>query len=318
MTEEDKKETARKRITDLQRMKFIGFEVFPGKPKDLFKSEDEKSEFEKQARDRRGKGASTRLDSKLLEERMSFKERIVLAFASVIVWAALFFPWYSAYTEVADESPAAVTEEPADSLMVGDSALAAMAAADTAALSAPVENQEDPAGTSEQSEATPAQEMSSQSNEEILTGHMARRRVRREYDRLSGISSFIALGSVGSHVFTSGAVLVLTGIIFLLYGLLCLVLPALTLYCLFGLKGSADEQAVRIKKYLRFNWLPLVLFFLAAFLSFFGADYGEGTAGLYASLGDSYGPGVFLATLSWGVFITLAASILVAVKAVEI
>ena len=53
-------------------------------------------------------------------------------------------------------------------------------------------------------------------------------------------------------------------------------------------------------------------------LSFVGAEYGFDAAATFTSIGDSYGPAAFLGTLSWGVFVAIAASIVVAVKGIEI
>ena len=112
--------------------------------------------------------------------------------------------------------------------------------------------------------------------------------------------------------------MILTGLLFLVLTLSCLLLPAYTLYGLFGIKGSSDQKALKLKSILKLNWLPLLLFVAALIISFVGADYGAGTSSLYTSLGDSYGIAIFLGSLSWGVFITLAASIMLAVKSIEI
>ena len=146
----------------------------------------------------------------------------------------------------------------------------------------------------------------------------ARKKVHKEYERLTGIGAFLALGSVGSHVFSSGFILVLTGIIFLVYALLSIGLPVFTLYNIFGLKGKEDEKALVLKKNLKLNWIPVLLFLAALILSFIGANYGDGTAGAFTSLGESYGPGVLLDSLSWGIFTTMGGFILLAVKGVEI
>ena len=47
MTDADKKSPQGNRIAEKQRYKYIGFEVFPGKPKDLFKNKAEQEKLEK-------------------------------------------------------------------------------------------------------------------------------------------------------------------------------------------------------------------------------------------------------------------------------
>ena len=45
MAEKEKQEPPRSRVSADKRMKYIGFEVYPGKPRDLFKSDAEKQEY---------------------------------------------------------------------------------------------------------------------------------------------------------------------------------------------------------------------------------------------------------------------------------
>jgi hypothetical protein len=155
-------------------------------------------------------------------------------------------------------------------------------------------------------------------NEEILTGHAIRRSAKKEYSRLSGIGTFTSLGSVGSAVFSSGFIMIISGVLMIIYALLCIGLPLFNLYTLFGVKGSPDDKALALKKNLRFNWLPIIILFVVIVLSFVGADYGFDTESNFTSIGNSYDVGVLLGTLSWGVFLSMTASLLVAVKGIEI
>jgi len=312
-----------KPITEAQRFKFIGFEVFPGKPKDLFKSDTEKDKFVNGVLAKREKGETLRDQCTLLEERVSFMDRLVLTIASVVIVAALFVPWYSAYNEIVEEEPVpAVSEETA---VVTDSAMLA-AAGDTLAMGSLADTgsesvnpvaavTEGEAGT----DAGPAKEViKTGAAEEVIHGYVAKRKIHKEYSRVSGIGSLVSLGSVGSYVFSSGGVVILTAIIFILYTLMCIGGPIYTLYGLYGTKGDADQKALKLKKMLRLNWVPLILFMLALVLSFFGAEYGFDSESAFTSLGKAYGPGTFLGILSWGIILSLSAFILTAVKGVEI
>lgn len=333
MADEKKDTGSGKRINQEQRLNYIGFEVFPGKPKDLFKSESEKDRLIEAAKARRTTGQTVREDCKLLEPRVTQLDRIVLTIACVAVLAALFLPWYSAYNEfveetnyaaadtttlaVADDSLAAVTI--ASDSVVLDTSLAMVATTDEPALS-----EEAAAGSTEDEvgdKATPNKlsgRIQTSENEEIIHGYVARKKIYREYGNLSGIGAFLALGSVGANVFSSGVVLMLSGILILLYTLLCLGLPVYTLYGIYGAKGSEDEKALVLKKVVRYNWIPILLLLVITFLSFAGGQYGFDAAAMFASLGDSYGTGAFLSVLSWGVFVSMAAFILIAVKGLEI
>jgi hypothetical protein len=314
MPDKKDKESVNQRVPESKRFRYIGFEVFPGKPKDLFKSEEEKSKLVGAVVAKRSKGEIIRQECTLLEERVSTRDRFVLALTGVLILVTLFIPWYAAYNEIIEE-----TTEPTTQVMPSDTTLSSVSKTDTAlgiAGNKPATVQTSPGG--QQQEAASAMETEKSGSEEIIRGTISRKKIFREYSRLSGIGGILTLGSVGSQVFSSGFVLILTGIIFLVYTLLCIALPVYTLYGIFGLKGDPDERALKLKKILRFSWIPVVLFVLALFVSFFGANYGFDATTLYGSLGASYGVGVFLNTLSWGIFVSLCAFILIAAKGIEI
>ncbi len=312
---EDKKETppSTGRITEDERFKYVGFDVFPGRIKDMFKSQAERDklvEKVRQKRENKGDLIALREECTLLEERVSLTDRVFLMIACVAMVAALFLPWYAAYNEVVEENQVEVAAEPGDSLAaMGDSLMA-----DTSALTAAT----DETGGTTTEETTEGEGFSEGPREEVLHGYVARKKITRNYVRMSGIGSLAAIGSVGGYVFSSGFVVMLTGVILLIMTLASVALPAYTMYGLFGLKGNPDEQALKLKSILKLNWLPLICFTIALFASFVGGSYGFDAASMYHSLGDSYGPGAFLGSLSWGVFVSLAASIMLAVKGIEI
>jgi hypothetical protein len=95
-------------------------------------------------------------------------------------------------------------------------------------------------------------------------------------------------------------------------------LPFYTLFGMYGVKGDTDQKALKLKSILPYNWIPLILFVLSLALSFVGAEFGFDAAAAYDSLGDEYSIAVFLDSLSWGPFVAIAASVLLAVKAIEI
>ena len=105
MTDKEKKTQTEKRIDENQRFRYIGFEVFPHKPKDLFKSDADRQKFVEAVKKKRQKGELLREECTLVEERVSMGEQIVLAVASVVILIALFLPWYSVYNE-APQKPA--------------------------------------------------------------------------------------------------------------------------------------------------------------------------------------------------------------------
>ena len=329
MPEKDKKKSSSNRVSDQDRFKFIGFEVFPGKPKDLFKSDAEKKKLMDEVRQKRESGDILR-DCTLMEERINMADRITLAIASVVVFITLFVPWYGLYNEIEKTTAAVVPVDSvtvaveADSLMT-DSLGLALVEGDSATMFAETAVAEEPPAVAaveditEEGEDRPDVAVSSKSAaEEVIHGYVAKKKIHKEVVRKSGLGALISIGSVGGSMFSSGFVLMLTAVIFLIYTLLCVGLPAYTLYGIFGAKGNSDEKALQLKKILRYNWIPLCLFVLALFLSFFGADYGFDAATAFTSLGDSYSIGVFLDSMSWGILVSLAAFVLVAAKGSEI
>ncbi|MBU8933756.1 MAG: hypothetical protein KOO62_07090 [candidate division Zixibacteria bacterium] len=330
MPEKDKKKSSSNRVSDQDRFKFIGFEVFPGKPKDLFKSDAEKKKLMDEVRQKRDSGDILR-DCSLMEERINMSDRITLTVASVVIFITLFIPWYGLYNEIEEITTVptpvdstAVAAVVVDSLAT-DSLGIALVESDSAILLSETAVEEEPSevavveDTVEASEERPDAAVASRSTaEEVIHGYVAKKKVHKEVVHKSGLGALISIGSVGGSMFSSGFVLILTAVIFLFYTLLSIGLPAYTLYGIFGVKGDADEKALELKKILRYNWIPLCLFVLALLLSFFGADYGFDSVAAFSSLGDSYSVGVFMDSLSWGILVSLAAFVLVAAKGSEI
>ena len=379
---ENPKKGAAKRVSEEQRMHYIGFDVFPGKPKDLFKTDAEKKKYVDGVVAKRQSGETLRDHNTLMDKRVSGWERILLTVASVLIFAALFLPWYSAYKEVPIKAEPAAGEKVYVHEKIAQSENTAIVVTphqDSLDLMAvaqiyralPVPEGEKPVyhiyfyeaapeagkefdstglwyasyvldpGTGEEVLAlkdsaaawptatmaeAPAEGMAAgaqshageTSNEEIITGHIATKRFNKVYSTMTGLGAFASLGSAGSYVFSSGFVLIISAILMLLNGVLCVALPVINLYGLFGIKGKSDDVALRAKKLLRLNWLPLILTFVVLVLAFFGASYGFDTTNTFASISDSYSIGVLFNTLSWGVFVSIAMSLVVAFKAIEI
>jgi len=316
MSDKQQKTYIPPKINEKERWKYIGFDVFPKEPKDLFQSEEEKKKLVEQVRARLAHHEHLRSDCTLLEERVTAFDRIFLTIASVVMVLALFLPWYSVYNEIVEQpkptqvlnqptTPVATTEisattTPGEIEATGDASTAVPAVTDTglAAVAEPTGSQ---IGT-----------------EELITTVMARKKIHREFERLSGIGALISIGSIGSAVLTSGLGLMLTGLLFIIFTLLCLALPAYNLYGIYGLKGNPDAIALKLKKIMRLNWIPLVIFVAGLVFSFFGGEYSFNAAEKFSSLGAGYSPLTYLGTLSWGVYVSLAGFILCAAKGVEI
>lgn len=273
--------TGRKRISPEERFRYIGFDVFPGKPGEIFKSDSERTKLVAEADKRRNSGNTLRDDCKLLEERVSGMERTVLTVAAVVMVLALFLPFYRSNTEQVV-----------------------------------------------QKEVAASQNQTNEKGDEIITATQTRRDVTRTFYSLTGIGSVLAVGDVGGKVFGSGIILILTGLILFLFTVACIAVPVMILREIYTGRGTPDERAMKLKKKLRIAWAPLLLFVAALFLSLLGSGYGFDPAngasygvpnGLpLVTLGSGYSVAAFLGTVSFGVYVALAASILLAIKGVEI
>jgi hypothetical protein len=99
MVEQNKQASSGGRISPDDRFHYIGFDVFPGKGGDIFKSDSEKANLVEAVLKKRSKGEMLREQCSLLLQRVSGIERTVLAVASAIILLSLFMPWYSAFNE---------------------------------------------------------------------------------------------------------------------------------------------------------------------------------------------------------------------------
>jgi hypothetical protein len=136
---------------------------------------------------------------------------------------------------------------------------------------------------------------------------------------ITGIGALLKLGTYGSMIFSSGIVLVITGVLLIVYFVSCLILAVLNLFLLYGVKKSTEEQyVIHLKRMLRYNWIPVLLWLFMFVISFFGASYGFESSNMLAQVGNSYGITSFIGLSSFGIYVSLAAFLIVALKGKEI
>jgi len=329
------KSEKKKEFSPDDRFRFIGFEVFPGKVGDLFKSDKEKEQWVEKVKAKKEKGGILRERCTLTEERVAGYEKIVMTITSVLLVATLFLPWFSGYKETTVESVGNVpaVEEPVGTLP-GDSAMMAglpgdtMAAAGTAGDTVAGGTEGEMAATSaenleglERERQGVATEIVGEKDEAgfaSIAATRVRKEVKREPVSVSAIGAIASLGDFGDKIFSSGIVVIITAIIMMLYMLFAIAMAVYTLYILYGSKGDSDQKALQIKKAVRYNWAGLAIWGVMLLISFFGADYSFDTSDAIVQLGGSYGPGTFLSLLSFGFYISLACFIMNAVKGSEI
>ncbi len=329
MADKEQSKNSGERVSREQRLNYIGFDVFPGKPGNLFKSDNERDSIISRIKGKREHHDQIREDCTLMVERVNSFDRIVLAVTSAAIIIALIFPWYSFYNEFVEETKA--SQEPTEQIAVVDS----LATDSNGVLLTAESDMTDTTATTDTTQAFLAdnsladttaiteEAVSSSSdglpsNETIITGLVARKKITKEYDTSSGLGGLISIGSTSSYFFSSGISLMVTAILMIIYTLMCLGFPAYSLYGIYGLKGKSDEKALALKKIMSFNWIPIILFFVVFIISFVGAEYSFDPKEVYTSLGASYGPGIFVGSLSWGVLVSLGGFILLALKGGEI
>ena len=134
----------------------------------------------------------------------------------------------------------------------------------------------------------------------------------------SGVQILASLGSTGSKIFSSGVILIVSGILFLVYMLLSLAIPGYIGYSVMTIKGHPDEVALKLKSILKLAWIPVLVWVAILFLSVIGADYGFDTTDALVQVGESYGISAFLGLLGVGFYLSLAGFVLAGSKSVEI
>ncbi len=315
-----------------ERYKYVGFDVFPGKIGSIFKSDEEhKSLIQKVMNKFNRSEGEVRDRCTLIEERISKLERYFLTLAAVLMIAALFTPWFSGYIEISstnyvpinEDRPAAV----ADSSAVAPDSLAVTGATDTLAAiaDAPVEpattepTSDDMASTDEIDATEDTAAAAAITDAGPPPGFRTVTEVTHDPYSVTGFGALLSIGEYGSLVFSSGIILVLTGVLMIVYFLSCLGLGAYNLYLLFGVKKTdPDKDALFLKNKLKLNWIPVYIWLGMLVLSMIGSGYGFDSEGMVEQVSDSYSIASFIGLSSVGIYLSLAAFLVAALKGKEI
>ncbi len=337
MPESDEK--SRSFMQSDERFKYIGFEVFPGKAGNIFRSDEErKSLIEKVMRKLNRSEGEVRDKCTLMDERVSRTEQMILTIASVALVICLFLPWFSGYHETTttryvpyETESTETAQQPSESANPGvvDS-MAAMGASDTVAQMAATDTTTGMAAVNEaetglgEAEEAPAGETETSAGTNTSIGGTPEEmravvEVHRDYKHLSGIGALAGIGTYGGMIFSSGWVLAVTGVLMIVFILSCLVLAVLNLYVIFGAKKpTAEEKVLYLKKMLKINWFPVFLWLAMFILSFFGAGYSFDSEGMIKQVGDSYWLSTFIGLTSWGIIVAVGSFLVLALKGKEI
>jgi len=326
--DEDAGTKTSKEFDEDARFRYLGFEVYPGKKlRDFFKSDAEKDSLVERIKEKRQRGKVLRDVSSFDVPRLAGYEKVVLTITSLIIIFSLFLPWFSGYRvmEVVVEKPdvklagetAAV--DVADTL--GDTLIELEGEAEALAEGEATDTQTPPGEEMAEDVAPPEGAVTDETDEQgftSITGVQKSTKIEREHLAVSGIGVIGGFGNYIGKVFSSGFVLILTGILFLVYMLMCLITPIYTIYLLYAGKIDDDERALKVKKAMRINWIPLIIWVAGMILAIIGANYGFGTDEMVRQIGSNYTIGTYLGLLSFGFYISLAMFVMNAVKGAEI
>ncbi|MFQ5607131.1 MAG: hypothetical protein ACE5GA_04230 [Candidatus Zixiibacteriota bacterium] len=322
-------------ITDNERLRYIGFDVGPSEIGALFKTKVEEQRFVDHVIDKRQHDDVFRDTSNFREERISQGERYVVLAASLAVILSFFLPftpWVSGHIQTESEVTASATTGAADATPVTPADPVAPSTADPAgAGTEDPEEDADPAsddaaadgdGSETDNGATTGSATSRTGGgvvgfQELQVGKKKTRIVKTPYS-LSGLGVIIGIGNYGPKIFSSGVALILSGVLFLAYILMSLVIPGYIAWSVWSIRGDPDEVALKLKKTLRLAWIPALVWVAMIALSVIGADYGFDTSGALEQVGESYNIMSLLGLLGLGFYITLAGFFIAGAKSVEI
>jgi hypothetical protein len=96
MEDRNQHKKTEERVSEETRYKYIGFDVYPRKPKKFWKSEEEKRKQLEETKKKRAGSAFEERDHSLVRAAVFSKvDRMVLTITSLLLTVSLFLPWFS-------------------------------------------------------------------------------------------------------------------------------------------------------------------------------------------------------------------------------
>lgn len=310
-----------------ERLRYIGFDVGPKKIGSLYKSPAEEEKFVRHIHEKHDHHDVFRDTSNFREERIGGGERIALIAASLVVLLTFFMPFapmISGYIETRTEvpvTPSADAEPTAPATETATEETDATGAAEEGGEAdgvADLEAAEAEADDAAAESATRTSSAGAATGFQDVQGARTRTKIEKTPFRWSGLQLLTDLGSYSGALFSSGIFVILSAVVFGLYLLCCLLIPAFVLMKVFTLKGSPDDVALQLKAALKLGWLPLILLAVLIGLSLAGGDYGADTSAALKQLGDEYSIAALLGLLGPGFFVSLGGFIVAGAKSAEI
>lgn len=96
MTDKNQKNNAQEGVSEEDRFKYIGFDIYPSKTKEFWQSEEEKKKYLEEIRQKNSRSTLLERDHSLIKMKVfSRADKLILTITSFLMVVSLFLPWFS-------------------------------------------------------------------------------------------------------------------------------------------------------------------------------------------------------------------------------
>jgi hypothetical protein len=93
---EDQKKSSGEKVSDEDRYKYIGFEIYPGETRKFWENEEEKKNYIEEIQRKKSSSSLLEREHSLIKMTLFSKtDKVVLTIASIFMALCLFLPWFS-------------------------------------------------------------------------------------------------------------------------------------------------------------------------------------------------------------------------------
>lgn len=96
MEDQNQKNSSAEKVPEEDRFKYIGFEIYPGKPRQFWENEEEKKNYLEDIRRKKSSSSLLEREHSLIKMVLFSKtDKVVLTIASIFMVLGVFLPWFS-------------------------------------------------------------------------------------------------------------------------------------------------------------------------------------------------------------------------------
>jgi len=96
MVDQNQKNNVQEEVPEETRYKYIGFEIFPGKTKEFWQSEEERRKYLDEIKQKHTESALLERDHSLVKMKVFTQmDKFILTITSLLMVVSLFLPWFS-------------------------------------------------------------------------------------------------------------------------------------------------------------------------------------------------------------------------------